>query len=242
MDKYQLNLINRGTITFKSEKGEEKVEAGEKLIVYQNENYKIGGYKIVFSNPSIEAITYLSKKHISKDNVIVVDYSYDKAELELVISFKNGLADDCSMTISPVLADKGAFDAKIERQNQAELLSGTALMAVAGSALLNVFWKKTNSSIDKCIIKVFFRGENGIDYIVLNIEIDGKFLSVSGLAYGRYSVSLEEYSGNKLVVSAEANATFALFNCIEESRKEMKEIKEILKGVGRAAGGHWVTN
>lgn len=112
MDKYQLNLINRGTITFKSEKDEEKVEAGEKLIVYQNENYKIGGYQIVFSNPSIEAITYLSKKYISKDNVIVVDYSFDKAELELVISFKNGLADDCSMPISPVLADKGAFDAK----------------------------------------------------------------------------------------------------------------------------------
>lgn len=172
----------------------------------------------------------------------MVDYSFDKAELELVISFKNGLADDCSMPISPVLADKGAFDAKIERQNQAELLSGTALMAVAGPALLNVFWNKTNSSIDKCIIKVFFRGENGIDYLVLNKEIDGEFLSVSGLAYGRYSVSLEEYSGNKLVVSAEANAILALSNSIEEFRKEMKEIKEILKGVGRSAGGHWVTN
>ena len=241
MDKYQLNLINRGTIAFKSENGEEKIEAGEKLVVYQNENYKIGGYQIVFSNPSIEAITYLSKKYISKDNVVVVDYSFDKAESELVVSFKNGLADDCSMPISPVLADKGAFDAKIERQNQAELLSGAALMVVAGPALLNVFWKKTNSSIDKCVIKVFFRGENGINYLVLNKEIDGEFLSVSGLAYGRYSVSLEEYAGNKLVVSAEANATLALVNNVEEFKKEMKEIKEILKGVGRAAGGHWVT-
>lgn len=239
MDKYQLNLLNRGTIAFKSENGEEKIEVGEKLVVYQNENYKIGGYQIVFSNSSIEAITYLSKKYTSKDNVVAVDYGFDKAESELVISFKNGLADDCSMPISAVLADKGAFDAKVERQNRAELLSGTALMAVAGPALLNVFWKKTNSSIDKCVIKVFFRGENGTNYLILSKEADGEFLSVPGLAYGRYSVSLEEYAGNKLVVSTEANATLA--NSIEEFRKEMKEIKEILKGVGRAAGGHCVT-
>lgn len=234
MDRYQLNLLNRGTIIFRSGNGDERIETGEKLVVYQNENYKIGGYQIVFSNPSIEAITYLSKKYVNRDNVVVVDYDFDKAETELVISFKNGLADDCAMPISPVLADKGAFDAKIERQNQAELSSSTALMAVAGPALLNVFWKKTNSSFDKCIIKVFFRGENGINYLVLNKETDGEFLSVSGLAYGRYSVSLEEYAGNKLVVSTEANATLALDNNIEKFREEMKEIKQILKGVGRA--------
>lgn len=231
MDRYQLNLLNRGAIIFRSENGVERIEAGEKLVVYQNENYKIGGYQIVFSNPSIEAITYLSKKYVNRNNVVVVDYDFDKAETELVISFKNGLADDCAMPISPVLADKGAFDAKIERQNQAELLSSTALMAVAGPALLNVFWKKTNSSIDKCVIKVFFSGENGINYLVLNKEIDGEFLSVSGLAYGRYSVSLEEYAGNKLVVSTEADATLA--NNIEKFREEMKEIKQILKEVGR---------
>ena len=233
MDRYQLNLLNRGTIIFRSENGDERIEAGEKLVVYQNENYKIGGYQLVFSNPSIEAITYLSKKYVNRDNVVVVDYDFDKVETELVISFKNGLADDCAMPVSAVLADKDAFDAKIERQNQAELLSSTALMVVAGPALLNVFWKKTNSSIDKCIIKVFFRGENGINYLVLNKETDGEFLSVSGLAYGRYSVSLEEYAGNKLVVSTEANATLALDNNIEKFREEMKEIKENLKGVGR---------
>ena len=56
MDRYQLNLLNRGTITFRSENGEEKIEVSEKLVVYQNENYKIGGYQIVFSNPSIKEI------------------------------------------------------------------------------------------------------------------------------------------------------------------------------------------
>lgn len=226
MDKYQLNLLSRGTIAFKSENGEEKIEVGEKLAVYQNENYKIGGYQIVFSNPCIEAITYLSKKYTSKNNVVAVDYVFDKAESELVISFKNGLADDCSMPISAVLADKGAFDAKIERQNRAELLSSTALIAVAGPALLNVFWKKANSSVDKCVIKVFFRGENGTNYLILNKEVDGEFLSVPGLACGRYIVSLDEYAGNKLIVSTEADAILA--NSIEEIRKEIKDIKKFL--------------
>ncbi len=239
MDRYQLNLLNRGTITFKSENGEEKIEVSEKLVVYQNENYKIGGYQIVFSNPSIEAITYLSKKFISKDNVVAVDYDFAKAESELIISFKNGLADDCSMAISAVLADKGAFDTKVERQNRAELAAGAALTVSAGPALLNVSWKKTNSSVDRCVIKVQFKVESGVEYLVLNKEVEGEFLSITGLAYGRYSVTLEEYAGGKLLASVEASGH--LSNSTEEFRKEMEEIKEILKGVRRAAGGHYVT-
>ncbi len=239
MDRYQLNLLNRGNIAFRSENGEEKIEVSEKLVVYQNENYKIGGYQIVFSNPSIEAITYLSKKYVSKDNAVVVDYDFAKAESELIISFKNGLADDCSMAISAVLADKGAFDAKIEKQNQAELVAGAALVVCAGPALLNVFWKKTNSSVDKCVIKVRFKTESGVEYSVFNKEVEGEFLSITGLAYGRYSVTLEEYAGSKLLASVEASGR--LCDTTEEFKKEMKEIKEILKGVGRAAGGHWVT-
>ena len=233
MDRYQLNLLSRGTITFRSENGEEKIEVSEKLVVYQNENYKIGGYQIVFSNPSIEAITYLSKKFSSKDNVVVVDYDFAKAESELIISFKNGLADDCSMPVSAVLADKGAFDAK------AELVAGAALAVSAGPALLNVFWKKTNASVDKCVIKVQFKAESGVEYLVFNKEVEGEFLSITGLAYGRYSVTLEEYAGGKLLASVEASGR--LCDTTEEFKKEMKEIKEILKGVGRAAGGHWVT-
>ena len=239
MDRYQLNLLNRGTIAFRSENGEEKIEVSEKLVVYQNENYKIGGYQIVFSNPSIEAITYLSKKYVSKDNVVVVDYAFAKAESELIISFKNGLADDCSMVVSAVFADKSAFDAKVERQNQAELVAGAALAVSAGPALLNVYWKKTNASVDKCVIKVQFKAESGVEYSVFNKEVEGEFLSITGLAYGKYSVTLEEYAGGKLLASVEASGR--LCDTTEEFKKEMKEIKEILKGVGRAAGGHWVT-
>ena len=238
MDRYQLNLLNRGTITFRSENGEEKIEVSEKLVVYQNENYKIEGYQIVFSNPSIEAITYLSKKFTSKDNVVVVDYDFAKAESELIISFKNGLADDCSMPVSAVLADKGAFDAKVERQNQAELTAGAALAVSAGPALLNVFWKKATSAVNKCLVKVQFRAESEVEYSVFNKEVEGEYLSISGLAYGRYIVTLEEYAGEKLLVNAQASVR--LSDTGEDFKKEMKEVKELLKGVGRAAGGHWV--
>lgn len=78
MDRYQLSLLNRGTIAFRSESGKEKIEITKKLVVYQNENYKIGGYQIVFSNSNIEAITYRSKKYSSKDNVVVVDYDFHR--------------------------------------------------------------------------------------------------------------------------------------------------------------------
>ena len=65
-------------------------------------------------------------------------------------------------------------------------------------------------------------------------------LSLTGLAYGKYIIKVEEYVSGKLLASVEISAR--LSDAAEDFRREMKEVKEILKGVGRAAGGHWVTN
>ena len=240
MDRYQLSLLNRGTIAFRSESGEEKIEITKKLVVYQNENYKIGGYQIVFSNSSIEAITYRSKKYSSKDNVVVVDYDFTETESVLFVSFKNGLADTCLLTVSAVLADKNAYDAKIKRQNQAELVTNAALAVSVGPALLNVFWKKASSAVKKCIVKIDYKAESGTDYSILCKEIDGEYLSLCGLAYGNYVVTLEEYDGESLIVSTEANVS--LNDISEVFKKELSEVKDILKRTSRAVGGNCVSN
>ena len=240
MDKYQINLLNRGTFSFESELGEEKIEVGESLTLYQNENYKVGNYRIVINNSSIDSVVYSGTKHRAKDGAVIVAFDFNNVEKELIISFKNGLADDCSMPVSAVFADKGAFDAKVEKENQKQLIASIALTASTGPALINVFWKKANSSVNKCVIKVQYQADSNVGYLVFNKEVDGEYLSLTGLAYGKYIIKVEEYVSGKLLASVETSAR--LSDAAEDFRREMKEVKEILKGVGRAAGGHWVTN
>lgn len=244
MDKYQLNLLNRGTIAFTSELGEEKAEMGENLTLYQNENYKVGNYKIIISNASIESITYQSKRYASNNNVVTVDFDFDNAGSELIISFKNGLADECRLPLQTVQSDKGAFDKKEAKEQREQLIANVGLVVSAGPGLINVFWNKANSDVVKTVVKVSYyhtpsSGESK-EYPVFEKETESYYLSLTGLAYGTYRCVIEEYSPKGLVISVEGNV--ALNNPVTAMKQEAKEIKEHLKGVGRAAGGHWVHN
>ena len=239
MDKYQQSLLNRITFFLQSSKGDEKVELGEELVLHQNEDYNIGGYLLVLSSPIIESVSYQDKSFISKGDQVIVDIDFNNIGKSLTISFRNGLADDCSLPISAVFADKGAFDAKVEKENQEQLVASVALTASTGPALINVFWKKANASVNKCAIKVQYRADSNVGYLVFDKEVDGEYLSLTGLAYGKYIIKLEEYVGDKLLASVETSVR--LNDAADDFKKEMKEVKEILKGVGRAAGGHCVT-
>ena len=243
MDKYQLNLISRGTFSFVSELGEEKIEMGESLVLYQNENYKIGNYKIVISNPSIESVTYLSKKFVSKNNVVTVEFDFDKVEPGLKITFKNGLADDCLLPLQAIQSDKGAFDKKEAKEQRDQLIANAALVVTNGEGLINVFWKKANDQVVKSVVKVFYyhRPTSGdaVQYPIYEKETDTFYLSLTGLAYGEYRCVVEEYSSKDLVIAVEGYAR--LNDPVKVMKEESKDIKEHLKGVGRAAGGHWVT-
>lgn len=244
MDKYQLNLLNRGTIAFTSELGEEKAEMGENLTLYQNENYKVGNYKIIISNASIESITYQSKRYASNNNVVTIDFDFDNVGTELVISFKNGLADECRLPLQAVQSDKGAFDKKEAKEQREQLIANVGLVVAAGPGLINVFWNKANSDVVKTVVKVSYyhtpsSGESR-EYPVFEKETESYYLSLTGLAYGTYRCVIEEHSSKGLVISVEGNV--ALNNPVTVMKQEAKEIKELQKAVGRAAGGHWVHN
>ena len=101
-----------------------------------------------------------------------------------------------------------------------------------------MFWKRASQNVDKCILKVIYRGEGGIDYKVIEEEVKGEFFSLSGLAYGQYSVDIEEYAGKELIVSSAISVS--LKDKLDILRQEMKEG---LDKVGRtvvATGRHTV--
>ena len=244
MDKYQLNLLNRATFKFFSEVGEEKIEVNEKVFLHQNEDYTLKNYRIEIDSQSIASVTYRAKKYVASGSLISVDFDFDNIGSELIISFKNGLADDCSVPIEAVLADKGAFDAKTAKEQREQLISNAALVVKNGDALINVFWKKANEQVVKSIVKVYYyhRPTSGdsVEYLICEKETESLYLSLTGLAYGEYRCVVEEYSSKGLVIAVEGHTR--LEDPVKVMKEESRDIKEHLKGVGRAAGGHWVHN
>lgn len=178
MDKYQLNLLERGSFSFNSDAGEEKIESGESITLYQNENYNVRNYKIVISNPSIESVVYLGKSNASKDNVVTIDFDFNNVGSDLKVSFKNGIADECVLPIKAVLSDKGAFDVKVAKENNARLVSNVNLLVASGDGLINVYFKKADQTVNKIVVKVFRSGEEGVRYSILEKEVDGDRKSV----------------------------------------------------------------
>ena len=235
MNKYQINLINRGTISFKSNNGDEKIDFDDKLIVYQNENYNIAGYKIVFKNQNIDYINYHSKKYTNKDDQVIVDFDFNDFDAKLIISFKNGLVDDCTIPISAVLSDKSAFDEKEKQLKYKELVKAVSLVINPGLNLINVFWKKSNPSVTKCILRVCYISDSEVEYLVLDKEVKGEYYSLTGLAYGKYSVILEEYIDDTLLISIKSEI---ILN--DYLNNKLEEIKKTTMAISRNAGGNTV--
>ena len=235
MDIYQSNLLNRGIFSFVSELGVEKIVVNDTITLYQNENYKAGNYKILLSNSSVSAVLYNGKEYpLSKDGKFIVDIDLSNAGNVLTIVFKNGVADDCTLPLKIVFADKNAFDEKEAEAFKQQLIANVCLNVANGVDLLNIFWKKAHDSVTKSVVKVFFIGANE-RFPVLEKEEDSYFVPVCGLAFGQYLVVIEEYdSKGKLVVTA--SSSVQLKDIYSDLKATLGQKLDDVKGMVRATG------
>lgn len=241
MDNYQKNLLNKGTFDFESEAGKEKIKINEEIILYQNENYRIGGYKIIINNIAIESILYCNKKYSpNKNKTIEIDFDFNKIGENLIFVFKNAVADDCSLPIKAILADRESFDTKEAETNYEKLVNKVALILSKGNALINAYWKKSDETVLKTIIHLhYFDEATGNEYLIEESENNGEYKSISGLAYGNYRFNVEQYdSKGKLIVSV--SKVITLNNDIEELKHLLSEGLNGVKNQVRASGIHTV--
>ena len=227
MDKYQASLIKRGTFSFSSELGGERIEIADGLVLYQNDNYNAKGYKILITNDGIDAVTYLGKRYTAKNGFIEVDFAFDNAGKEITVSFKNGIADDYTFPLFTILADKNAYDSKIAADNQKRLCESASLVVGTGVSLLNIYWKKAEATIDRCVVRVHFHSDQGVEYLVLEKETNGECLIVKDLAFGKYSVTLEEFTGKTLIVSS--TVSINLTDGIQQVRKDLQDLMSLME-------------
>lgn len=240
MDNYQLNLINRGKFAFESNNGSERFVFDNGFVLYQNENYKITGYKLVIDNSVVDHVCYLEKEYASKSGRIEVAIDFSINASTLTISFKNGLADDCIIPIQYILADHGKFDEKEARANKEQLANNVALVVAKGNSLINVYFKKANSKVEKSIVRIDYYGENDEYYTLDESENEAGFKSISGLAYGKYKCVVSQFdSKNNLIISVEKMVV--LNDEIDDLKKVLKNsLEDVKKQVG-ASSKHTVS-
>lgn len=207
MDRYRYNLITQGSISFISDNGEEEIKVGERIIFAQNEDYRVGGYKLVFVNPNIASITYKDVKYKSSNGTIEIPFDFSDVGPSLIISFVNDLADDCVVPVKIEKADIKKFDEKLEEQREENLVRTAYLDVTTGPSLINVYFKKLDESIDRIVLTINYHSSNGQDYLVTCQEVEGECFALEGLASGVYEVTIEEYNGDDLVVSSSKEVT-----------------------------------
>ena len=207
MDRYRYNLITQGSISFISDNGEEEIKVGERIIFAQNEDYRVGGYKLVFVNPNIASISYKDVKYKSNKGTIEIPFDFSDIGPSLIISFVNGLADDCVVPVKIEKADIKKFDEKLEEQKEENLVRTAYLDVTTGPSLINVYFKKLDESIDRIVLTINYHSSNGQDYLVTCQEVEGECFALEGLASGVYNVAIEEYNGDDLVVSSSKEVT-----------------------------------
>lgn len=237
MNNYQLNLLNRGKFEFLSELGNEEVELKDTLVLHQNENYKIGGYKIIINNSMVSCVKYQKKEYTANENgVIEVPFEFNNADKGIYLSFKGEIADDCSLPIKAVLANRESFDIKEAEENYEKLVNQVALVLNTGNSLINVFWKKADETVTKTIIKFYYYDhKTKIEYLIEESENNGEFKSFCGLAYGRYKFIIEQYdSKNNLVVSV--SDIISLENEMADLKSSLENSLNGVKDQVRASG------
>ena len=239
MDQYQLSLINRGSFGFDSANGSEKIEFNNGFTLYQNENYKISGYKLLIDNPVVDYVLYLGKKYAPKSgSIIEVSIDFNNIGSELTMVFKNGVADDCVLPIKCVLADHSKFDEKEAKENQERLNKNVALVVTKGNSLINVYFKKADDSVTKSVLKIYFWNNNE-SYLIEESENNTGFKSMAGLGYGTYECTVEQYDSKcRLVASVKSSVT--LRDDINELKKSLTDSLDSVKGQVRASGRNTV--
>ena len=238
MDNYQSKILNKSKIEFYSENGNEEMEFNDGLVLRQNLNYKLEGYKIVINSSTIDHVIYNGKKYSADPELILIPFDFNKYSKELVVSFKNGIADDCTLPISVVLSNHDKYDELEAKENRKQLNQNIALVLTRGESLINIYFKKANSSVVKTNIKLYFCNKE-TQYLIDSYESNGEFKSVTGLGYGTYRCVVEQFDSNNHVVASDEKS-INLVNDIESLKSELSKSLEGVKTQVRNSGRNTV--
>lgn len=241
MDKYQANLINRGTFSLLATQGNgTAVIEGNTLTLTQNENYEIIQYILRLENDMVASVKVGNKLIEQKNGYVeaIIDFAKQVGTLEIV--FKNDFAEPCKLTLKYVMADKGRFDEKRHQEQQSQYKEAMHFMCRTGLDLVNIYWQNASENVDVTVIE-FFAVDGEINMLIEKqvLSKDHFFYAIKNLAYGQYRVVITQKDSERKTI-IEDNASIRIEDPFAKLSKELGSQLSEVKSQVRVSGRHTV--
>lgn len=244
MDKYQEFLINLNNSYYgfatNGQLSKDTILIDNKIVLTQNEDITINDYMLYIANESISSIYAIKGEtqiELSKEldpvysskggnqNRFFVPISFEDKLESLKIVFKNKLADDLTLAVSYVLADKDKYYAKKEQERKEALIKNTQIKHSTGADLVNIYFQPCNEQCVKTEIELWIaKGKRENHHGMLAyvprliggepeqlmakyiIEEGIYFKAINGLAKGVYGYKIKQYDkDNNIIMESEFN-------------------------------------
>lgn len=213
MNKYQEFAI-KSSVRFDYERSDKNVSFSsfewdyKTVTVVQNENYNIRKYNIYLLTAMAEKVEYIIKgqTHIVKDlekNKYLIELDYDNRIEKIKIYFSNGVVDPVEIPIVYVEADVKKYDEKVMAEHKKALEEKAKVKVTTGDSIINVTFQPVNDSFSYSKVELYTIA--GTKVVNNNTENeyqlmakyktpeDVYFHSITGLAYGKYAITLVQY-------------------------------------------------
>lgn len=244
MDKYQEFLINLNNSYYgfatNGQLSKDTILIDNKIVLTQNEDITIHDYMLYIANESISSIyaikgetqielsNELAPIYSSKggnQNRFFVPVSFEDKFESLKIVFKNNLADDLTLAVSYVLADKEKYYAKKEQEYKDNLLKTADIKVSTGADLVNIYFQPCCDKYEYTEIQLYIPKEFvtvGGPYgpvqkpstwsMIKKSKVDPEefYKSINGLANGKYSFILKQYDKDNAIILETGHIEFTI--------------------------------
>lgn len=138
--------------------------------------------------------------------------------------FRDNFADDLIIPVKYVMADKDLYYAEQEQKRKDNLLANANIKVATGDDLVNVYFQPCNEDYAYSEVKLFIpkeektRGYSSEGAVIdvlswsmikkCKINPEDFYLSIGGLAKGRYSIVLTQYDKNNNIIIQTENIEF----------------------------------
>ena len=199
MDKYQERLLRDTNAILLAEQYEKKVSFdGDKLILFQSENYTLEDYVLRIENPQIDYVVVTTDKEtkvVSKDNIVSISFKISNLVKLIKIFFKEELADVCEIQVDFRFGDKEIWDNKVREEKQKNLKELFSLTCRTGINILNLFWSNVSKEVENTKLEIYAK-EEGKEIFMFEKTFENNifFFAMDKIAFGKYIVRMKQIS------------------------------------------------
>lgn len=199
MDKYQEFAIKQCKIV-----GDKTLKSFEwdlnKIVLEQNENYNLANYNISICHASIEKVEYkihnklfTAKRVGESQHDLEIDFNNKINSIK--VYFNEEIVEPVDIKIEYLNADKCKYDEKLKIQQQKELTEKAKVVVKTGDCLINVNFQPVSENYSYSKVELYSYDEKTKNQLMAKYKTaeDVYFYSISGIAYGKYTIVLIQY-------------------------------------------------